>query len=153
MITLKETLDLVRKLEKTKGVDCILYRVYENSELIYVGIGGISARKPSGRLAEHYAPYHYSSFKHNYMIDDGWKIGVSFKERLKDWNSLKWEFETGNVSWCQEMEKKIKLEHRPKYNKDVPKVNENVFKFIDYGLNIQDFEECYDSLEELMKAV
>ena len=130
-MTLQQAIETCRKREKDLTNHGILYRVYEDSELIYVGIGGIAKRKPSGRLVEHRAEKHWSSFKHNYMVCDGWQKGISHDERLEQWDSLDWQFDLIDLRELKNIESELINEHQPIYNTDglIP-VNENVFKFI-----------------------
>lgn len=130
-MTLQQAVEQCRRQEKDLPTHGILYRVYEDGELIYVGIGGIAKRKPSGRLVEHRAEKHWSSFKHNYMVIDGWLKGIDYYERLQQWDSLEWQFQFIHLDELNIKESELINEQRPIYNTEglVP-INENVFKFI-----------------------
>jgi hypothetical protein len=128
---LEDAIKSCRAQEKQIPNCGVVYRVYEHDSLIYIGKGGIAKRLPHGRLSEHFAPKHWSSFKHNYMVCEGWQKGISHDDRLKQWDALDWQFELIHKDELDQFELKLINEHRPTYNtQGVISVNDNAFKFI-----------------------
>jgi len=101
----------------------VVYRVYENNELIYVGIGGKGRRKGSGRLKEHLSDSLFSSFRFQYMVlhcirDLEW----GFYEAQKRWENLEWEVDFfWSFRECDEKETQLINEHNPIFNRDKKK--------------------------------
>jgi len=101
----------------------VVYRVYENDELVYVGIGGKGNRKGSGRLKEHMSDSLFSSFRFQYMVlhcirDLEW----GFYEAQERWENLQWEIEYyWDFNSCDERETMLINEFDPVFNRDKKK--------------------------------
>ncbi len=121
--TLNEARLILRELEKKEGYHKVIYKVYdpiENGNLIYIGMGGSGSRPGSGRLYEHHSR-HLTNFRSDYCY---WypikhKLKLYSWEMEERWSNLKWEFTPYNQDVdIEQIEQKLILEHRPKYNKE-----------------------------------
>jgi hypothetical protein len=120
MKTLLETITEAKEKYKKDKVSPILYKLYENGELVYIGIGGCRGnRKGYLRLQEHYKATMPSSLKWKIL-----KIKLSqpttsnnpLEDAEKYWNSLSWEFENGTNEYITNKEKELIEMYNPKYN-------------------------------------
>ena len=115
---LTEAINLARKNETQNNTNCIIYKVYENQNLIYVGIGGKGKRKGSGRLTEHKSKSLYSSFRFQYYIDK-WDKGFTRKDTDKMWEFLDWEIAQFNsIEKVGDIETQLIKTHNPIFNRD-----------------------------------
>ena len=118
VMLLKNAIEFARKNEKNLNYNSIVYKVYEQDELIYVGIGGKGKRKGSGRLAEHKSESLYSSFRFQYYMDK-WDLGYTRAQANEMWNNLDWgliqfyEIEDADLK-----ETELISTFSPKYNRD-----------------------------------
>lgn len=115
---LKNAIQFARNGEKDFGYNCIVYKVYEQDELIYVGIGGKGKRKGSGRLAEHKSESLYSSFRFQYYMDK-WDLGYTRAQADEMWSNLDWGLiQFNNIEEADSAETLIINKFSPKYNRD-----------------------------------
>ena len=116
MKSLTKVIKELKEIEKnSKDLSSVLYKVYENDSLIYIGIGGKGKRKASGRLKEHYKAAMPSSFKWKILLRE-WNNGKSPIEAESIWDNLIWEYELGNRDYIENKEKQLIKEYQPKYN-------------------------------------
>jgi len=107
---------------QTDGMSPILYKLYEDGELVYVGIGGVKGkRKGYLRLKEHYKASMPSSLKWKILSkklsEPTTEIGVNPLEQAeKYWDSLLWEFTNGGPEYIANKEKELIEMYNPKYN-------------------------------------
>ena len=107
---------------QTDGMSPILYKLYEDGELVYVGIGGVKGkRKGYLRLKEHYKASMPSSLKWKILSkklsEPTTEIGVNPLEQAENyWNSLLWEFTNGGPEYIANKEKELIEMYNPKYN-------------------------------------
>jgi len=115
---LENAIKFARDGEKDFGYNCIVYKVYEQDELIYVGIGGKGKRKGSGRLAEHKSESLYSSFRFQYYMDK-WDLGHTRTQANEMWNNLNWDLiQFNSIKDADFTETLIINDFSPKYNRD-----------------------------------
>lgn len=112
MNSLLETIQILKNNHTNSPV---LYKMYEDGELVYVGIGGKSNRKGWQRLYEHYKATMPSSLKWK-ILKNKWIEGKSFEEAESYWLSLKWEHEVGDIDYILNLEKQLIKKYQPKYN-------------------------------------
>jgi hypothetical protein len=110
---IKETI----QLENQSNHSSILYQVFENDQLIYVGIGGKNKRKGSGRLKEHKSNSMYSSFRFQYYIKK-WDEGLDRNKVDEMWSKLKWKVTLSSFDDVNQLETNIITEHNPMFNRD-----------------------------------
>ena len=110
---IKETI----QLENQSNHSSILYQVFENDQLIYVGIGGKNKRKGSGRLKEHKSNSMYSSFRFQYYIKK-WDEGLDRNKVDEMWSKLKWKVTLSSFDDVNQLETNIITEHNPIFNRD-----------------------------------
>ena len=116
MKNLVETIEQAKLKYKTDGISPILYKLYEDGELVYVGIGGVKGkRKGYLRLREHFKATMPSSLKWK-ILEKRWIAGDTREEAENYWNSLLWEFTNGGPEYIANKEKELIETHNPKYN-------------------------------------
>ena len=116
-MTLQEQIKATRQNEKATGKGYLVYRVFEGGNLIYVGLGGKGKRPGSGRLAEHNSTSSFSSFRHQYYINQ-WKNGSSYDEATALWDQLQWDaIHCESVATMERMEDSIIKATNPPYNR------------------------------------
>lgn len=114
---LKEAIQQAINIEKTSNKNSILYKVFEDGILIYVGIGGRGERKGSGRLKEHLSKSVYSSFRQQYYFYC-WDMGDRRKVVDDKWNMLNWEIKQFDTfEKASQLEKEIIKTYSPKFNR------------------------------------
>lgn len=114
---LKAAIQSAITIENQTGNYKIVYQVFENNKLIYVGIGGSGKRKGSGRLKEHLGDSVYSSFRQQYYFEQ-WKQGYNMDEAHELWNKLFWDVSCFNqYSEVKQIEKQIIEDKKPKFNR------------------------------------
>lgn len=120
MKTLIEVVKESRDKYYQDRISPILYRLYEDGELVYVGIGGVKGnRKGFLRLREHYKASMPSSLKSKILVTRLSKPTAAmnpYQEAVDYWNSLLWEFETGDAMEIANKEKELIKMYQPKYN-------------------------------------
>jgi hypothetical protein len=116
MKTLVEQIEVSRKFYNDTGISGVLYKVYENNQLIYIGIGGKGNRKGFQRLQEHHKSQMYSSFRFKYIYTEGIMKEVHWKKREEDWVNLVWEIEMGDINDLKGKEKELIRKYKPYYN-------------------------------------
>lgn len=116
MKNLLDTINEAKTKYKKDGISPILYKLYENGELVYIGIGGVTgSRKGYLRLKEHFKATMPSSLKWK-ILKNKWIEGKSFEDAEKYWESLLWEFENGDGEYIANKEKELIEKYNPKYN-------------------------------------
>ena len=116
-MNLNETLVETRKQEREHGFSCLVYKVFNGGDMIYVGLGGKGKRIGSGRLAEHKGNSVFSSFKYQFYME-GWDNGYTRKEVDVLWNELEWEVTLfHNKSDMLELESQLIETFTPYYNR------------------------------------
>jgi hypothetical protein len=122
MKKLEETVEEAKLKYQTDGESPILYKLYEDGELVYVGIGGVKGkRKGYLRLREHFKASMPSSLKWKILSkklsEPTTEIGINpLEEAEKYWNSLLWEFTNGDAEYIANKEKELIEKLNPKYN-------------------------------------
>ena len=97
----------------------IVYSVYEDDKLVYIGLGGRNKRKASGRLNEHSHDGTFSSFRFNYMVNLYMKDNkLSYDEAQQKWDTLEWNayYVIGSEA-LKKKEHELITKHNPKYNR------------------------------------
>ena len=116
---LNEAINKAIDVEKTTNKNSILYKVYENSELIYVGVGGRGTRPGSGRLKEHRGVSVFSSFRHQYYWYNAPKFNGIKKEIDHKWDKLEWEIiQFNQFKDVYDLEEQLIHEFNPMFNRD-----------------------------------
>lgn len=113
--SLIETIQEVKGVETQNPSKLILYKVYEEGSLIYIGIGGKGKRKPSGRIMEHYKATMPSSFKWK-ILEREWLKEKTREEAESTWNSLVWDYELGDRDYIESKEQELIKLYQPQYN-------------------------------------
>ena len=116
MKRLLETSEQAKLKYQNDGISPILYKLYEDGELVYVGIGGVKGkRKGYLRLKEHFKASMPSSLKWK-ILEKRWIAGDNREEAENYWNSLLWEFTNGGPEYIANKEKELIEKYNPKYN-------------------------------------
>jgi len=116
-MNLKSAIQNATTIEKQTGNYKIVYQVFENNKLIYVGIGGSGKRKGSGRLKEHLSDSVYSSFRQQYYIEK-WILGYNIDEAHEMWDALFWDVSYFNqYNDVKQIEEQIIKDKKPKFNR------------------------------------
>ena len=115
---LKEAIQCARDNEKQNNTKCVVYQVYENDSLIYVGIGGKGKRNGSGRLAEHKSESLFSSLKSQYYISK-WDKGYTRQEASKMWDNLNWKItQYTTIKEADNLETNLVKKFNPIFNRN-----------------------------------
>lgn len=111
---LSEAYNSLREFEKTGKVS-IVYKVYDNKKLIYIGKGGSRKTKAHKRLYDHHLSW-CSSFKHKFLHLDRIYKGMDVEKAFSDWDSLKWDVYLVDFDKLTDTENMLIKKYKPIYN-------------------------------------